>query len=240
MRRIASAGDYPRTFRLPCMGKFCQSDLFAITLSDLNEAREARTLCAYCRENGISRELATYNKLCPSAFRTGEHATSLDKLPCPEAYKLLKQWAKRFPNCDSVWLYGNTGTGKSRMIFLILYHCVLAYGYDFAVIRGGEFRQQMLNAYAEGLAKSNGIKDKLSRVEFLVFDDFGQDALTETMLSDLWQILDKRFGDGKPIAFLSNFAPADLRSRYVGFFALDSMIRRIEEFSTFIFAQKQQ
>lgn len=229
--------DYRVSYKLPCMGKFCQSSVYCTEDWELNNAREGRMLCEYCSESGVSRELNRFNQLCPAAFRHGDFATDANKLPCPEALKALKRWGKNFGS-SSLWLYGNTGTGKSRMMFLILQHCILAKGYTFDVLRGGEFRQRMLEAYSEGSGKANVVKEKLTRVNLLVFDDFGQDALTETMLTDLWQVLDKRFGQADPTAFLSNFAPADLRERYAGFFALDSMIRRIEEFSTFILAQK--
>lgn len=236
IRKSLQADEYASLHKLPCSGKFCQDSVYAATLDELADIRTGKAKCEHCRKFGVSKNLLAYKTLCPSAFLAGETATVIDKLPCKDAYNALKEWGERFP-ARSVWLYGNTGTGKSRMLFIVLYHCVLARGYDFIVIRGGELRQIMLEAYANGNATVNKEKQRMIDTALLVFDDFGQDELTMTMLSDVWQVLDKRFGDGKPTAFLSNFAPADLRSRYGGFFALDSMIRRIEEFSDFIYAK---
>ncbi len=226
------------TVSVPCPCKHCRNTIVIWDKRDLEEIAQGRRVCHFCKEhNGESEAVFNYKKHCPKIFLTGKTKTDISKLP-PAAYSRFKHWGETFHQTNSsFYISGESGTCKSRMMFLILYHSIIAKGKNYRIFRGGELRETLLNTYAQAYDSTNRrgelvqkIKDQLRTIDVLIFDDFGQDSLTDTMLSDLWTILDYRFSDGKPTVFLSNISPQGLKTRYGKVFSMESMVRRIEEF----------
>lgn len=173
---------------------------------------------------------------CPKAFQQGDTKTRIDLLP-KETYEAMKEWGNNILHSNkSLYVFGRTGTCKSRMMWLILYHCVAKNGLTFKVYNGGDYRDEQLDISSTRYDRKpqNRLSTDADKVDVVVFDDFGQDALTESMMSELWNLIDNRLSNGKRMVFLSNFPPDALKPRYSSVFHMDSMIRRLEDFCTLI------
>lgn len=231
----ADHGGYRFCFRVPCSGALCTSELYIYDAEELDAVQNGRVLCPHCAKHGISRAEAAWREACPRVFREGASATDPQRLP-EAAFGKIRRWAQSVfeadgAPCRSLYVFGNTGTCKSRMAFLAMRQFAER-GYSYRVFKGGGLRDAFSKCYGEGCAFDavSVLKKSLAALDVLMFDDFGQDDFTEGQLSDLWAILDARFSEGKPTVFLSNFAPRNLIARYGKRFSMDSLVRRIEEF----------
>lgn len=227
----------PRAFvAVPCPIEYCSSKLYVFSTSDLDAVERGELVCDYCSTHDLKpKTIADWEDITPPLFRTPPTASDSALFP-QDAWSVIKSWAKTAPETRrSIYVFGDTGTCKSRMMFEALKYIALS-KLTLAVVNGGGIRTAFYAAYdsKDKYAATNRAKAAWTNADVLFFDDFGQDALTETMLADLWQILDTRFCSLRPTAFASNFAPRDLRERYGKLFSMDSLIRRIEEFSEII------
>ena len=115
-------------------------------------------------------------------------------LDCSLVADLLTcQWIERHQN---LLITGHTGTGKTWLA------CALAMqaarkGITIGYRRVGRLLEDMEIAYADGsLGK---LRLQLSRLQFLILDDFGLVALTARGRSDLLELLDDRVGSSATI-----------------------------------------
>jgi DNA replication protein DnaC/primosomal protein DnaI len=134
-------------------------------------------------------------------------------------------------------IFGPSGAGKSRIFWLLMRRLIVEDELDVEVLRGGEFRQRMIEAYRA--ERSELVIDRLSQVPVLAWDDFGQDALKAGMETDLRSIIDYRYNEGLPIVITTQFSPDELTQRLAGddparAQVCASIIRRISERSRVI------
>lgn len=225
--KTETEADDIRSHRLPCPSLFCRRPVYACTLDEVDAIRKGEHVCEYCREHGgKSSRLELWESVCPRAFREGATATDPKKLS--RLKTLATFWTEALP-VSSLYISGQTGSQKSRTLFHLMERNLLPSGHSFRVLGGGEFRELMLSASAD-YSRVNDIKAALAETDLLIFDDFAQDSATDTMLGDLWSILDKRFRNARTTIFLSNVSPQELATRYGKNYEMLSMIRRIKDF----------
>lgn len=226
--RTLTANNEENGLTVPCPGDCCDSVVFAKTLAEIDRIRKGEDLCSECLEHGASYRLRKFYEIAPRAFFFGEQAT------VPERLARLKSVADVWGNGHlpehSLFIFGDTGKQKSRTMWHLIRERVLPGLATYRVLGGGELREMLL---AAGLNVS-AVKMRLATVDFLAFDDFAQDCLTETMFADLWSILDKRFRNGFKTVFLSNVLPNELSRKYADDYSMRSMIRRIQDFCKII------
>lgn len=231
--------------KCPCATDGCSgytwqtiNDIRRIT-SDNYEREEIKFLfCDACRSGKeyVDPLVTQWRETCPVIFQRGDTKTDLSQLP-QTAYAEMKEWGKNIMNStESLYVFGDTGRCKSRMMYLILYHCVVKNHLSFKVYRGGEYSEERNELYSTryNADPKNRMQPVDKNVDVLVFDDFGQDELSPTKMTDLWMLIDYRMSKGLRNIFLSNFAPADLIKRYGRVFHMDSMVRRLDEFSKIV------
>lgn len=223
--------DYPLSYRVPCPSEFCREPLFAVTLGEIEAIGKGELVCEFCRDNGgKSKRLADFERACPKAFREGATATKPEKLK--NLKKISIYWPESVPE-SSLFVYGETGTQKSRTLFHLLRERTLPSRASYRVLGGGEFRELFLSVSGD-YGRVNDLKKHLTDLDFLIFDDFAQDVLTDAMLGDLWSVLDKRFRDNKATVFLSNISAMGISERYGESHTMKSLIRRIRDFCKII------
>lgn len=231
---------------LPCPSLLCQKEMFAYDAEQVERMRNGECFCPLCEEHGESAILRKFHAVEPRIFREGATATDVARFR-QEEFEAFRSFFSRALTPEagaktSLYVFGDTGAQKSRMLFRAMNPTFLRKNKTFRVLRGGDLRKEFalaLQGDRFGGDRIESVKTELMDVSLLVFDDFGQDKLTENMLADLWQVLDYRFGEGKPNVFLSNVPPADIAERYKNLFSLDSLTRRILEFSEILAVVKK-
>lgn len=121
------------------------------------------------------------------------------------------EYANNFgENSGSLFLYGNTGLGKTFLSSCIA-NAVINKGY-FVVFRS------ILKVFEDALAEHFGKKtgntlEKLSKADLLILDDLGSEFGSQ---SDpiLYQILNDRINLNKPTVITSNLSLQELNGRY--------------------------
>lgn len=221
--------DYDRpTYKTFCPSDCCLEFVYVTTFEELDAVRKFEHLCEYCREHGgISKRMKQWLEACPKLFRDGDTKTKPERLK--NLGQIAKHWTDKLPS-SSLYIFGDTGAQKSRTTFYLLEQKTLNSRFSFRVLGGGDFRELLLSVMGD-YQRVNDVKKALIEADLLVFDDFGQDALTDTMLADLWNIIDKRFCSDKRTIFLSNYSLPELTTRYGDQSnpQVRSMIRRIGE-----------
>lgn len=223
--------DYPMSYRLPCPSEFCREAVYAVTLDEMTAIGKGEHVCEHCRANGgKSKRVQQFEAVCPRAFRDGATATKPEKLK--NLKKIAVYWAGPIPE-TSLFVYGETGTQKSRTLFHLLRENTLPSKATYRVLGGGELRELFLSVSGD-YGRVNDLKKSLTDTDLLIFDDFAQDILTDAMLGDLWSILDKRFRDNRAVVFLSNVSAMGISERYGENHTMKSLIRRIRDFCKII------
>lgn len=226
--------DYDRKcHKLPCPSLWCDGNVYVTTLEELDAVRRGEHVCECCREHGgKSRRRLYYERACPEIFRSGPTKTDPDQLT--RLFDFLAAWGDLAIPATSIFAFGDTGTRKSRTLWTMIERKVLpARNVSFIILGGGEFRELMLSVQGD-YSRINETKRRLADVDLLCFDDFAQDALTDTMRADLWSILDKRFRGARPTIFLSNLDPALFAQKLGDDFVAKSLVRRIRDYAKII------
>lgn len=226
---IKALGDDARSHRLPCPSLYCAGHVYAVTHAELDEIRKGEHVCEFCREHGgRSARLISYERQCPRIFREGE--TKTDPRRLENLNKVMLAWGEEPVPATSIFVFGETGTRKSRTMWEVLRRRVLPSKASFRVLGGGEFRELLLDVQGD-YARVNDAKRRLVELDVLVFDDFAQDVLTDVMRSDLWSVLDKRFRNGSRTVFLSNLGPARFAEKLGNDYVARSLVRRIRDYA---------
>lgn len=236
---LAGFKDYemisPATAICQCYG--CRNRISPTASNNCNvgTAREliknGKLFCCHCQEYKRSLSFHKLLECFPRNFIDGKDKTDCNRLP-QDAFKKATKWLDENiinSNCtQSLYMFGDTGAGKSRIATLLALKA-LEYGITLNCIRGGGFAEK-LREYSETNNREGECRwlNNLKGREVLIFDDFGRDKLTETMENKLWSILDARLGN-KTTIFLSNFLPAQLPKEFD-----ESIKRRLRDYCEFI------
>lgn len=113
---------------------------------------------------------------------------------------------------QSVILFGETRTGKTRAAFLLAKKFVEAYGLPptFLTMRG--FAGQVEKAFRD--RRHSDYLDELVSAPFLVFDDLGNGGkISERFASDFFALIDERTSNRRPTVITTNLIGSVLEER---------------------------
>ena len=113
---------------------------------------------------------------------------------------------------QSVILFGETRTGKTRAAFLLAKKFVEAYGREptFLTMRG--FAGSVEKAFRD--RRHSDYLDELVSSPFLVFDDLGNGGkMSERFASDFFALVDERTSNRRPTIITTNLVGAILEER---------------------------
>ena len=217
-RRMVESGDVNYTIKVLCETEECGGVAYesVIPLTWLKPGQGLK--CPRCMRGLPPRFLEKWRNTCPREFREGEGKTTRNHPNWPAAiWDEIKDWQPgvRTDGKLGLFLYGDTGVCKSRMLHFLAYKLIVQEHRDCEVLRGVDFRQKMTNAY--NLKKSDEVLDRLKTVPVLLWDDFGQDSLSQGTISDLWSVVDHRYSEGMPTVISSNFPVGSLPDRLASF-----------------------
>ena len=132
-----------------------------------------------------------------------------------------------------IYLYGDTGTGKTHLTACMVNELVDK-GYQVLFTNFFEISKMIKNTFYKPDVSENDYINRLATIDFLFIDDLGTERV-QNGESDLWlqekifDVLNKRYNNKKPTIFSSNHSLAELvKDR--GF--MKKTVDRIAEMST--------
>jgi predicted ATPase len=166
------------------------------------------------------RTLSPWEKLCPHAY---QH-TDRERI-------LSKPWAREVVNWQyepkGLCLVGKTGVGKSRAAWLLLQR-LFDEGKKIKALDSQTFRSANTQAAMDGETET-WIRS-LSRVDVLLFDDFGQMRVTDAAAESLLAVVSKRTENGNPMIITTQYTGHELSSQFEREHLGEAIRRRIGEF----------
>ena len=163
--------------------------------------------CSKCRkEHGFKKwntkcKLHGFNKQA-SLLRLSQFDTKI----FPEIQNQLKdkarQFIKDFPVVKSLWIYGKTGTGKSRYCQTI--------GIEL-LMRGCDVKYATLQSFAREGKSGKTINDWIN-AEVVILDDFTDEGIGFEYSTFIFPVIDQRYEMDKKMIITSNMSVKDLEN----------------------------
>jgi hypothetical protein len=155
---------------------------------DCTEAKEAEQKTRWER-------MAEWTRQCPKAYRDSDWK----QLPCRHLINEVQSWQyqKR-----GVVFAGSPGVGKTRLAYIMLKRLHA---------EGKRVRAMTATDFALGVQEQGGkhklpewLKD-LCGVSVLLLDDLGKEKLSESVVAQLFHVLDKRMAEELPVLITTNY-----------------------------------
>lgn len=144
-----------------------------------------------------------------SGIQSLYHRASLENCPLLPTgiVELGKRWIKA-PKKPSLYLFGNTGSGKTYFAYA-LYRALVEMKHPWMIfVKSFDLDEELLAAIAEGQEKSRLMK--YFEVPILFIDDLGVERPSDRMIRQYYSIIDRRVGDGLMTVITSNVPKEEL------------------------------
>ncbi len=165
-----------------------------------------------------AKRLEQWQEECPSLF----DQTEIEKLPQRAISLQALDWNLDSCNGRGMILHSNgSGTGKTRTAYLILRRHFVELGKSYFAITHSQFSRQAVQLqFDEDKNASKRWFRRLAGVEVLLMDDLGKSKFTTADGSGskgeevLFDLLEARFNQMRPIIFTTNYRGDDLMTRF--------------------------
>jgi DNA replication protein DnaC len=155
---------------------------------DCTEAKEAEQKTRWER-------MAEWTRQCPKAYRDSDWKL----LPCRHLINEVQSWQHQK---RGVVFAGSPGVGKTRLAYIMLKRLHA---------EGKRVRAMTATDFALGVQEQGGkhklpewLKD-LCGVSVLLLDDLGKEKLSESVVAQLFHVLDKRMAEELPVLITTNY-----------------------------------
>lgn len=130
-----------------------------------------------------------------------------------EAVGMAKGYCLQKPNC-SLFFHGSPGSGKTHMSALIAQKFI----WDFKSVIMGDVKTLFdeIKATFDGQGSAQKIIERYQRCDLLILDDVGTENPTAWNIGQLYQIINTRYNEDKPIILTSNYDLRGLEERWRG------------------------
>ena len=132
-------------------------------------------------------------------------------------------------NRKGILLHGSTGTGKTRIMWLLVRELIVARSMSVRVYNSGELKEQMIEAYRQKLSQQD-MMSKLLSCDVLCIDDLGKEKMTDAWKEMLFNVIDKRTIYHKPMIITTNYVGKSFSELFTDKNMADPVIRRLREF----------
>ncbi|WP_039948360.1 ATP-binding protein [Leptospira fainei] len=136
------------------------------------------------------------------------------------AHELVMKWEERGRSAQGLYLWGNTGSGKTLLACAILNELILRYGME---CKYAKINRDFLSAIRDTYQKESEIhgmeqtiKKQFMEVEVLVLDDFGANKESDWANSQLYDLIDSRYEEEKVTVLTSNISLSDWKDKAEG------------------------
>lgn len=194
------------------------------------------TVCPACEERRRSqasaevlrRRYEAYSAICPPLYA----ATDIHHPDMPRADKLntILAW-KMGP--IGLTVKGTTRKGKTRSMWLLVKRLIVEDGLRVTALTASQFASASASAAMEndhGQWKDSMLHD----ADVLFLDDLGKEKLTERVEADLFDVIETRTSNQKPILITTNYDGQTLIATKFSADRGPAIVSRIREFTTSI------
>ena len=154
------------------------------------------------------------------------HDTDLERLPYPQRQQVLS-WDNK-PKGMGLWIAGDTRTGKTRTLCLLLEQ-LMEEGQEVEAFFHGAFNDDLLEVLRSERS-FKAWKRKICRVPVLALDDLFSSKMTERSETALFEILDDRVSNYRPTLVTTQVTGKDARSRFHSTKRGEAFFARVREF----------
>ena len=188
------------------------------------------TICDDCGEKiqkqrdaeVLSDRLSNFEQICPALYinTDPEHPTFPREM-------LAKVLAWKYGPRGLV-IRGDSRKGKSRCVWQLIKRLVME-GRKVEGMTSSEFARRSSAAWATGHEAVSEWVNTASKAEILFIDDLGKFKLTERVEADLFDIIENRVANLRPIIITTNFTGDLLEKSFSETFAVP-LVSRLREF----------
>ncbi len=199
----------------PCPDGRCDGSGFLF-----DEGKRVARPCT-CRPARLARKKASaVQGRLPKRFRE----VSFDREPllsmerrAPHVIRAVRQYCRGIvSNLDEgrgLWLFGNTGTGKTTLAMLVSKSAMEA-DRTVAIYSLPRLLAMLRGSYDDdALYSLNDLIDRLCAVDLLHVDDVGAEQTSPWVLEQLYTIINTRYEDGRAVVVTTNLGDDELRAQ---------------------------
>ena len=128
-----------------------------------------------------------------------------------------------------VLIHGRTGSGKSRTMWQLAKRLITYDQRSVIVMEDRAFGRLIERSYNEDNGEHDRLIRRFQNCSVLMIDDLGKSKMTERVESDLFDIIDHRYAEGKPMCFTTQFTGESLKARFGCKETGEAIVRRITE-----------
>lgn len=143
------------------------------------------------------------NKKDGSPNERRNYTFASDNGALPEAMKKLREYAENFEsnykNGKGLYIYGNTGTGKTYSACCIANELIDSGNYSVFFLKACQFGNIITDQ-----KDKQGYINKICSYDLLIIDDFGAERSTAFGKEQMFNLIDTRIETGLPVIFTSN------------------------------------
>lgn len=164
-----------------------------------------------------------WRETCPPLYRDTDPA----RLPA-DMLKAAQSWT----GAHGLGFAGKPGTGKTRAAYLALRRMHFQ-GRSCCAITGTELRRLLSEVYARDESERSEARQRVRAIRgcaYLLLDDLGKQRFTEAAEEDVFDLLETRSAQMRPIVWTTNSTAQELAGRLSSDRA-GAIIRRLTEFS---------
>lgn len=211
-------GDYLKDGLLYC-GKCNTAKQVAITLAGKTrvvtclchceaEEEERKTELLKAKEEKSRIEELRKERIQDQDYRnwTFENDDQSDPKMTAKARKYVEEWEEMYADNISLYLWGDTGRGKSYFAAMIA-NALFDKGVPILMTDLGRIIAEMNANYGENKLKT---LDGLKKYKLLVLDDLGVERESEYMMEQVYTVINARYKDGQPVIITSNIPWGEL------------------------------
>lgn len=135
------------------------------------------------------------------------------KQSAESALSYAKEFVSSFPNHDNLFIFGETGTGKTHLSCCIATE-VIDKGHSAIFIKAPDFINLCYQKYSDKTGEKTAMYDKLRDCELLVLDDLGADGATKNSDSLILSLIDDRVNAGLSTIITTNLNVSQIKDIY--------------------------
>lgn len=172
----------------------------------------------------LERE-AKYDSICPK----WPEPTDIDRIPAPrKSVERVLSW--RY-NSKGLLLIGDTGSGKTRTVWLLLRRLMVDELRDVMAIKSTALAQRLGEAAGNSMSDHSALLRRLCQAQILFIDDLGKQRFTDRHDSDIFTVIDERTENGRPTIITTRYDGEALAGRFFDAMTGRDVVRRIREFT---------
>lgn len=128
-----------------------------------------------------------------------------------------------------ILLHGQTGTGKTRIMWLLVRELIVARGKSVRVYNSADLKEKMIESYRNKHSQQEMLSILLS-CDILCIDDLGKEKMTDAWKELLFNVIDKRTLYHRPMIITTNYVGKSFSELFTDKNMADPVIRRLREF----------